>query len=67
VEKSGNIMPGTMFVMVGVIYERADGSMLVSGSVNLTSGMGSGRRYILNRDENGVWQITGKTGPEWMN
>lgn len=66
-DKSGDIMPGTMLVTVGVIYERADGSMLVSGSINLTSGMGSGRRYILNKDENGVWQITGKTGSEWMN
>ncbi|HEY9088288.1 MAG TPA: ABC transporter permease [Anaerolineaceae bacterium] len=66
VEKSGEILPGTMFVMVGVIYERADGSMLVSGSVALTGNMSSGRRYILSKNEDGSWRIMGTDGTEWV-
>lgn len=66
-EKSDTIEPGTMLVTVGVIYERADGTMLVSGSVHLTSDMASGRRYVLTPAENGKWAVISSTGPEWMN
>jgi ABC-type transport system involved in multi-copper enzyme maturation permease subunit len=66
-EKSSNIEPGTMLVTVGVIYERADGTLLVSGSVHLTGEMASGRRYVLSPDENGKWAVLSTTGMEWMN
>lgn len=67
IEKTGEIVPGNMLVTVGLIYERADGLLLVPGSVHLTSGMASGRRYLVGKNDDGVWTILGTDGTEWMN
>ena len=52
-------------IQVGAIAPQEDGSLQVPGSIFIAPLAAGGQTYVLQAVD-GLWQITGKTGPVWM-
>lgn len=63
--ETGAVSGDGVIVTLGNIHEQEDGSALVSGSIFIASLAAGGQTYILEQVD-GVWQITGTTGVQWM-
>lgn len=63
-DSSGIVADDGVVISTGNINPQADGSLHVSGGVFFASLAGSGRIYVLEAVD-GVWQVTGVTGPAW--
>ncbi len=65
--ETDELSPGGLLVRAGIIYESTPDTMVLAGSVEQSGGRASGRQYVLARDQDGLWQVTGTTGAEWTN
>lgn len=52
-------------ITFGNIYMQEDGTVQVSGSLYFASLGAGGKTYILS-NANGIWEVTGNTGVEWI-
>ena len=64
-EKNGTVAGGGAIFTLGNIHIRQDGSVLVSASLYFAMLGAGGRTYVLERMD-GVWQVTGNTGVQWI-
>ncbi len=61
----GVVTGGGAMITLGNISQQPDGALHIPASIYIGSLAASGRTYVLEAVD-GVWQITGVTGPVWM-
>jgi ABC-2 type transport system permease protein len=64
-ESGGRVKDGGAIITVGNVREQDDGSVHVSASIYFANLGAAGKTYVL-RQVNGVWQVVGTTGTEWI-
>lgn len=52
-------------ITLGNIYLQEDGSVQVAASIYIANLSGGGRTHIIEKVD-GIWKITGDTGPRWI-
>ncbi len=61
----GVVVDGGAMITLGNIKQQPDGSLLVPASIYIGSLAAGGQTYVLEAVD-GVWQITGVSGPVWI-
>jgi hypothetical protein len=64
-EDAGTVAGGGVLITLGNIHLRGDGSALVSAQLYFSSLGATGKTYVLERVD-GIWQVTGDTGVQWI-
>lgn len=62
---TGAVTNNGVIITLGNIHTQRNGQVLVSGSIYIASLAAGGQTYILEK-VNGVWQISGTTGVQWI-
>jgi hypothetical protein len=61
----GIVANGGAIITVGNLHPQQDGSVHVSGSIYVGMLAAGGQTYVVER-VNGVWEVTGTTGVQWI-
>ena len=62
---TGVVEGGGAIITLGNVHLQADGSVLVSASLYFSNLGATGKTYVLEKVD-GVWQVTGDTGAQWI-
>jgi ABC-2 type transport system permease protein len=61
----GDVAGGGAIVTLGNIHFQEDGSVLISAKLYFSMPGATGKTYVLERVD-GIWQVTGDTGVQWI-
>jgi hypothetical protein len=62
---SGQVPGDGVIITLGNLHPQRDGSLHISGSIYIASLAAGGKTYIVKQVE-GLWQVTGTTGVQWI-